>query len=324
MCTALLFRPGGSYFGRNLDVDRNYGEQLIIIPRNFTLNFRKLPSIKTHYAIIGTGIIRDGFPLFFDACNEKGVAIAGLNFPESAAYMPIAPEKDNIAPFELIPYLLAKSGSLSQAESSLENANIVNIPFSNALPLSPLHWLIADKNHSITAEPLCDGLHIYQNPTDLLTNEPPFPMQLNNLKNYMHLSVHAPKNNLSESLHLKPYSYGMGAMGLPGDLSSSSRFVKAFFTKEKSICDNDEYSEVSQFFHILDSVYQQKGCVCTDGKHYEFTAYSSCCNLSTCTWYYTTYKNSGVTALHLFSENLNDTKPIIYPLLDNFSLKNQN
>ncbi|NEU49214.1 linear amide C-N hydrolase, partial [Enterococcus faecium] len=153
------------------------------------------------------------------------------------------------------------------------------INYSDELPLSPLHWLLADKEKSIVIESMKDGLHIYDNPVGVLTNNPSFDYQLFNLNNYRVLSSETPKNNFSNQISLNAYSRGMGGIGLPGDLSSVSRFVKATFTKLNSVSGDSESESISQFFHILGSVEQQKGlCDVGDGK-YEYTIYSSCCNV---------------------------------------------
>lgn len=104
-----------------------------------------------------------------------------------------------------------------------------------------------------------DGLHIYDNPVGVLTNNPSFDYQLFNLNNYRVLSSETPKNNFSNQISLNAYSRGMGGIGLPGDLSSVSRFVKATFTKLNSVSGDSESESISQFFHILGSVEQQKG-----------------------------------------------------------------
>ena len=84
MCTAISYERGGRLFGRNLDVDRPYGESVIITPKDYTLSFRKRESIAHHYAFIGAGIERRGYPLYFDGVNEHGLCIAGLNFVKNA------------------------------------------------------------------------------------------------------------------------------------------------------------------------------------------------------------------------------------------------
>ena len=223
----------------------------------------------------------------------------------------------NVTPFEFIPYLLSQAESVDDVKDFLENLNLVNINYSENLPLSPLHWMISDKDSSIIVEPLEDGLKIYDNPVGVLTNNPTFDMQLFNLNNYRHLSVKTPDNTFAKDLDLDDYSRGMGAIGLPGDLSSASRFVKVVFTKENSFSGTSEGESVSQFFHILASVEQQKGLTfITDPDMYEYTIYSSCYNTNKCILYYKTYDNHQITAVDLFKEDLDGEGLIVYPLID--------
>ena len=187
--------------------------------------------------------------------------------------------------------------------------------FSDALPLSPLHWMISDREASITVEAVKEGLRIYENPVGVLTNNPPFDMQLFQLNNYMSLSTKEPVNHFSKKLDLNVYSRGMGAMGLPGDLSSASRFVKAAFTKMNAVSGTSESESISQFFHILGAVTQQRGCVCMGDGKYEITVYSSCCNTDKGIYYYKTYENSQITAVDMQKENLEGNELISYPLV---------
>ncbi len=310
MCTAVSEKV---FFGRNLDVEYEYGEQIIIAPRNFVFKFREEKEIKNHYAIIGIGIEKNGYPLYFDAVNEKGLGMAGLNFPENADYKEIDETKNNVTPFEFIPYVLSQCTNVSGTKELLKNINLVKINFSEELPLSPLHFMISDKNESIVVECVKEGLNIYENKVGVLTNNPPFPMQMFNLNNYMHLSKVTPENKFSDKIDFNVYSRGMGAIGLPGDLSSMSRFVKATFTKlNMLITDN----EVSGFFHILYSVYQQKGCVHLGNDLYEYTAYTSVYDTEKGKLYYTTYNNNRISMVDMHKANLESGRLMCFKMTE--------
>jgi len=275
MCTALTYKSTSHYFGRNLDLDYTLGEQIVITPRNYGFDFKMLPSLKSHYAIIGVAKIDGNYPLYYDATNEVGLSACGLNFPETAVYFKPEKGKKNIAPFEIIPYILGKFKNIDEVVDFLKAANIADIVYSDDYPLTPLHWIIADKNRAITLESVKDGIKIYENPVGVLTNNPTFDIQMFNLSNFMSVSAQEPQNRFSDKVILKAYSRGMGGIGIPGDLSSMSRFVKACFTKLNSVCGNSEAEAVNQFFHILHSVCQQRGCVKV-GEEYEITNYTSC------------------------------------------------
>lgn len=324
MCTAITYQTRDHYFGRNLDLEYSYHEVVTITPRNYPFRFRKTNGLKTHYAMIGMAHVADGFPLYYEATNETGLSMAGLNFPDNADYKPEAPGKDNVAPFEFIPWLLGQCADLAQARELLARVNLIRLPFSADLPLSPLHWMISDRSGSITVECVRGGLWVYDNPVGVLTNNPPFDFQMLNLTNYMGLSRDAPVNRFCPELDLKPYCLGMGAMGLPGDLSSASRFVRAAFTRLNSVSGGSESESVSQFFHILGSVAQQRGCVRLENGSYEVTLYSSCCNTDRGVYYYTTYENSQITAVDMHREDLNGQTLSVYPLITGQQIRTQN
>ena len=314
MCTAVTLCTKDHYFGRNLDYEHGFQEKVTITPRNFNLCFRCLPPVAHHYAMIGMATVSNGYPLHYDATNEHGLSMAALNFPVSACYMPKSDEKINISPFELIPWVLGTCRNVSDAEMKLRDVNLVDIPFSTEYPLAPLHWILADADRAITVEQTKQGFQQYDNPVGVLTNEPPFPYHMINLQNYLHVTNEEAINRFAPSLPLKAYSRGMGGIGIPGDLSSSSRFVKATFTKINSVSKDSESASISQVFHILGSVAQQQGCV-KIGKLYEKTIYSSCCNTSKGIYYYTTYENSQITGIRLHGVDLDADHLFIFPLV---------
>lgn len=307
MCTAATYKTNDFYMGRTLDYEFSYGDEITVTPRNYSFILRHGGKLENHYAIIGMAHVAGNYPLYYDAINEKGLGIAGLNFVGNATYKPVNPDSDKkqITQFELIPFILGTCASLKEAKEALKNMDLVDTPFSPQLPVGSLHWLIADETGSITVEAVKEGLMIYDNPAGVLTNNPPFPQQMFQLNNYMHLSPKQPVNTFSKDLPLNTYSRGMGALGLPGDLSSSSRFVRASYVKMNSRCNGDELSSVSQFFHILGSVDQQRGCCeVTEGK-YEITLYTSCCNATKGIYYYTTYDNHQISAVDMHKTDLN-------------------
>ena len=324
MCTAATYKTKDFYFGRTLDYEFSYGDEIIITPRNFEFNFRMGKKMENHYAIIGMAHVAGDYPLYYDAINEKGLGIAGLNFVGNAYYNDCADGKDNIAQFELIPWILCQCETVKEVRELLKNINITNEPFSEKFPLAQLHWIIADKNEAIIVESMKDGLKVYDNPVGVLTNNPPFDKQMFELNKYMNLSPKSPQNNFSNKLNMEYYSRGMGAIGLPGDLSSQSRFVRVSFVKMNSVSGDDEKSSVSQFFHILNSVDQQRGCCDVGDGKYEITIYTSCCNASKGIYYYTTYNNHQITGVNMFKENLDGDKIIKYPVIEDGLVRWQN
>lgn len=313
LCTAICYRSGGSYFGRNLDLYRSYGESVVIVPRNFEIIMRYEKPLRSHYAMIGMATVVGDYPLYYEATNEKGLSMAGLNFPDNAVYRHFSEGKNNVTPFELIPWILGRCSCTEEAKAILGKTNLVNTSFCAQLPLTPLHWMISDKQSSIAVEPLKEGLKIYDNPFEVLTNNPPFDFHCINATHYMGLSTGQAISHFRDSIPFKNYSLGLGALGLPGDFSSASRFIRALFVKENSVSEKSEESNVNQFFHILNSVAMPKGCVRATGT-FEYTRYSCCCNQDSGIYYYSTYDNPKIESIGMHFHDLNASGLFSYPV----------
>lgn len=324
MCTAATYKTKDFYFGRTLDYEFSYGDEVTITPRNYLFHFRKEGVMESHYAMIGMAHVVEDFPLYYDAINEKGLGMAGLNFVGNAFYREEAEEKENVAQFEFIPWILCQCSTVKEARKLVEKINIINEPFNEQLPVAQLHWIISDKEECIVVESVKEGIKIYDNPVGVLTNNPPFDKQMFALNNYRNLSTKTPENTFAKDLDLNQYSRGMGAIGLPGDLSSQSRFVRVAFTKMNSISGEGEKESVSQFFHILNSVDQQRGCCELENGKYEITLYTSCCNANKGIYYYTTYDNHQITAVDMHKENLDGNELTRYPLIVEEQINMQN
>lgn len=324
MCTAISYLANNHYFGRNLDVLSVYEESVTITPRHYPFLFRNGQKTGNHYAFIGMAHTEDDYPLYYDATNEKGLSIAALSFPSEAKYHEKSTDLIDLAPWELIPFILCQCETAAQAKKLLSKANIMSEKFREDIPLTPLHFLIADEKESFVAEPTENGLLLAENPVGVLTNSPPFDFQMQYLNLFMGLSNNPVENRFSKEIPFKKFSRGMGALGLPGDLSSPSRFVRAVFTKVHALKGKDEAHDIRQFFHILGSVEQQMGCVQL-GDQFEFTAYSSCCDTRKGIYYYKTYDNFSIVGINMHKEDPDGEKIINYPVIreGGFAVLNQ-
>ena len=325
MCTAISFHSDHHYFGRNLDLEYHYQEEVTITPRAFPLPFRLADTLTSHYAMIGMAYVTNNYPLYYDATNEMGLSVAALNFPGNCVYHEPRPGKNNITPFEFIPWILGLCSCLTEAKVLLSGLNLVNLPFCDTLPLSPLHWMISDSKSSVVVESTSDGLKIYDNPIHVLTNNPTFDHQLFFLNNYSHLSAFQPSSS-PFGIPLSLYSRGMGGIGLPGDYSSPSRFVRAAFVRDctndynKKMAEKDDSAPadqnfLSQFFHILLSVSTPKGLVAVENGAFQYTIYSSCCNTDLGIYYYITYDNLQIHAIDMHHAALDSSNLYRYPLI---------
>lgn len=317
MCTAITFKTKNYYFGRNLDLNYSLDNKVIITPRDYLFNLKQEGQFKNKYAIIGMAISIDNYPLYFDGMNEKGLCMAGLNFPKMAKFYEPKKGKINIAPFEFIPFVLGKYASLEELKKDLPSINLVDIQFNPKMANAPLHWIISDStDKSIVVETTNEGMKFYDNEFGVLTNNPPFDYHFYNMMNYMSLNPNEPKNNINNKLNFQILSEGMGSFGLPGGYSSVSRFVKATYNKWVSYSPENEIENVTQFFHLLGSVEMVKGSVISIEKTYEYTQYTCCMSFDELTYYYKTYNNSQISAVKMKKEMLNSKDLLIFNLIN--------
>lgn len=284
MCTVISKCIDRLYFGRNMDIEKGFGEEMVFVPRNFPLSFKAERTVEHHNAFMGIGAVMDGYPMMAEGVNEHGLCMAGLNFVGNAFYGDIKDGKENVAPYELIPLILSTCKSVREAKRRLEYISLISVPFKENVPLPTLHFYIADQHGALVFEAMKNGNHIYDNFVGALTNNPPFSAQMDSLANYENLTNQPRIGAFSLG---KPYSLGLSSYGLPGDFSSSSRFVRAVYLKHFSVWEKGE--EVSQMLHLLDSVAVPKGAVINGSGEYHYTLYQSCIDTSECIYYFRTY-----------------------------------
>ena len=317
MCTAISFLSNNHYFGRNLDLSYHYQEQVVIAPRHFLL-----AGTEAHPAIIGMATVVNGYPLYYEGTNEYGLSAAALNFPGNAVYHNACKEKTAIPSYDFISFVLSRCKTVQEAEELLNNAIITGEVFAEGFPTTPLHWLIADRERTIVAESVANGLHLHCNPVGVLTNNPPFGSMMDFLTLYMGLSTEEGSNRFAPDLSLTPFTRGLGAFGLPGDFSSPSRFVRTAFVLHHSL-PGDEMESISRFFRILDIAMQPEGCV-MDGGKYQKTLYSCCCNTDKGIYYYCTAYNRQITAINMHKVDLNSNRLFLFPLVTQQQIKWEN
>lgn len=328
MCTCLKYVNGGFYFGRNLDLEYHFKEKVIVTPRRFPIKFKHMDDLNEHFAIIGMATNFDSYPLYAEGMNERGLGAAGLYFPGNAVYEEFKDSesgKKHIAACEVIQYILARfEKALDVKNDFINNVIITNEVFSEGVPSAPLHWMVADKENCFVIEVSKRGMKVYDNKIGVLTNNPHFDYHLNNINNYRHLSPMNGENKFSGQYPLSEYGQGMGAIGLPGDYSPASRFIKIAFGLANSKSKTDEESNVSQFFHLLDSVAFPRGSVITKDGLDDITTYSCCISASTMRFYFKTYDNHQINVVDLRKENLDSKEIICYEFNDreNFNYLN--
>lgn len=300
MCTSIAFKRKHFYFGRNLDLHYPFGS-CVITPRNYAFPFEKGKENQPRYALIGTASVLDGYPLYAEAANEKGLAVAGLNFPQNAYYpKTVQAGKRSVSPYELIPFLLRQCADLKEAERLLKSVDLIDEPFREDVPLTPLHWHIADQSGALVLERTKHGFFVYKNPFGVLTNSPSFPYHAQNYPRYRHLSAKPTKDGL-----------GLNALGISGDYSSPSRFVKAAWLLERSPKELRAEEAVAHFFKVLAAVAPVKGSVKTKGGEDHFTQYACCINCSSGVYYQQRYDELSPRVFALRDFDLSNAELIV-------------
>lgn len=287
MCTAINDISKHHLFGRTLDLEYTLDEQVVITPRRFTFRFLHEQASYEHFAMIGAAHISGDTPLYYDGMNEKGLCAAALRLPAITVYHEKQPEKCNLASFELIPWILCNFSSAKEAKDALENVNITPEGFSDALSTTPLHWIIADNKESFVIESVEDGIKIYDNPYGVLTNAPDFPTQVTMLEEY----------------------------GEPrlGDLSSSSRFIRAVNAKSFTLPTEKKIASISRFFHIFGTVNQPAGLFRADERQLR-TVYTSCMDTETLSYYFTTYDCRKIRGVRMKNAHLDLDTVSAFPM----------
>ena len=294
MCTAIFDRKYGAFFGRTLDLECSHGERVMRVSRGEGLDFIHHGRLACRHSILGMAYDTMAQPLFYDGVNDAGLCAAALNFPKFAKYCDEGCGRVTLASFEVISYLLAQCADVSEVKSALDGAAVTREDFSPELRSTPLHWMFADSHSAIVVEAVGGGLTIYDNPFGVMTNSPPFPYHAARLCEFSYLSPEPQENRLLPNQALLPYSRGLGAYGLPGDYSSSSRFVRAVFAREHTLlypCGGDTCAAERRMFDILCTVSLPYGIARTDSGEAIYTVYTSCIDMARGVYSCFTYQN---------------------------------
>ena len=328
MCTSLTLPTprGTNLFGRTLDLDTHFGESVTLTPRRYPFHFADCYPLTHHHALLGMAAVIDGYPLYAEAMNEKGLCMAGLRFAKNALYAPSPREgRFNLAPWELIPYLLGTCATVEEARAALADICVVDKPFSSAVGTAPLHWHITDADPAhggLILEVTAAGMKIYGDRPDgagVLANDPAYSEQMAALRA-------CPAIRGDES-------------GLPGDYSSPSRFARAATLRRwwmeqtalkaakeaakeaalKAAKDGaDEAGKdgggdyaVAQFFRILGAVSPTAGAVMTPEGRCHRTLYTCCMDAAAGAYFYHTEADPTIRKISFSAQDLNGEAPFI-------------
>ncbi|GAA0089639.1 linear amide C-N hydrolase [Clostridium perfringens] len=329
MCTGLALetKDGLHLFGRNMDIEYSFNQSIIFIPRNFKcVNKSNKKELTTKYAVLGMGTIFDDYPTFADGMNEKGLGCAGLNFPVYVSYSKEDIEgKTNIPVYNFLLWVLANFSSVEEVKEALKNANIVDIPISENIPNTTLHWMISDiTGKSIVVEQTKEKLNVFDNNIGVLTNSPTFDWHVANLNQYVSLRYNqVPEFKLGDQ-SLTALGQGTGLVGLPGDFTPASRFIRVAFLRDAMIKNDKDSIDLIEFFHILNNVAMVRGSTRTVEEKSDLTQYTSCMCLEKGIYYYNTYENNQINAIDMNKENLDGNEIKTYKYNKTLSINHVN
>lgn len=329
MCTGLTLetKEGLHLFGRNMDIEYSFNQSIIFIPRNFKCsNIETNKELTTKYAILGMGTIFNEYPTFADGMNEKGLGCAGLNFPIYASYSEKPIEgKNNIPVYDFLLWILANFSSLEEVKNALKNTNIVDIPINKNTPNTTLHWIISDSTgKSIVVEQTKEKLNVFDNNIGVLTNSPTFDWHITNLNQYVSMNYNQIPNLELREQSLTALGQGTGLVGLPGDFTPASRFIRASFLRDALLKNNKNSINLIDFFHILNNVAMVRGSIRTLAEKSDITQYTSCMCLEKGIYYYNTYENNQINAIDMNKEDLDGNQIKVYSYKTDLSINFEN
>lgn len=262
-CTAfqLASKDGAQIYFRSMEFGFPFNSQLLVVPRG-TAFTGTAPGGKpgkrwtTTYGFVGMNI--DVAPtIVADGQNEKGLAVGVLYLPGYSQYLkPTAAQQDrSIGSWEVANYLLGQAASVDEAASALRQA--VDVAEQNFPPFKsvlPVHWWIGDASGKVViAEYIAGELRIHDAPLGTLTNSPPYDWHERNVANYVDLSpVNVPQRQLGKFTAIN-YGQGSGAIGLPGDYSPPSRFIRAALFSHWATPGATATDTVNLGFHVLNT-----------------------------------------------------------------------
>lgn len=258
-CTGikLTARNGQAVHGRTFEFAQKVDNSLVVIPRGYTFTgttpLGKGLSYQAKYAAVGTVCFENMVAM--DGMNEKGLSVGTFYFPGFAGYAPTTRENQarSLSPIDFPNWILTQFASLDEVKSALKNIAIAPtiIKEWGSSP-APFHYIVYDKaGNSIVIEPINGKLHVHDNPIGTLTNSPNFDWHMTNLRNFINLSPNnIPPLNV-EGVILTSLGQGSGLVGIPGDFTPPSRFVRATIYSISAVPPSSAKEAVFQAFHIL-------------------------------------------------------------------------
>ncbi|MBY0109850.1 MAG: choloylglycine hydrolase family protein [Candidatus Babeliaceae bacterium] len=326
MCTGirLIAENGATVYGRTLEFGRAIESQIIIIPRNYAFSGTALSGNpegaqwKSRYAVVGANAL--GVIGVIDGVNEAGLAGGLFYFPGYAEFQEVSYHhgKNSIASWEMMTWILTNFSTVAEVRASLPTININKAILAQWGTQVPVHAIVHDSaGNSMVIEYVQGQLIMHDNILGVITNSPAFDWHETNLRNYVHLTAYNSESIDLGKLQVTPFGQGSGMLGLPGDFTAPSRFVRAAFLSQYAIKPKNEVEARILLFHILDLFDIPLGTVrekTENGFVYESTQWTAGADLTHKKYFWHTYKNRNLHMVNLTTCDLESPKPLLIPM----------
>jgi len=323
-CTGirLIAADGTVVHARTLEFGIDLKSNVIMVPRGYarvgtTPDGKEGLKWKAKYASLGANGV--GLPFIFDGLNEKGLAVGTFYFPTSAGYMPYSASVSSktIAPWEVGSWLLENFASVEEVRENIGKVVVPEVVFKEWGFAPPVHYIVQDASgKGIVIEYFGGKLNIFENPLGVITNSPTYDWHMTNLRNYVNFSMSNVAPVKLGSVTLQPTGQGSGMLGIPGDFTPPSRFVRAVAYSQSVLPSKTGDDAVLEAFHILNNFDIPKGAARDHEKdshgniEADYTLWTSVNDLKRTRFYFRTYDNSQIRMVDLTKMNL-DSKDIV-------------
>lgn len=235
-CTSLALQAdnGAIVYGRTMEWGAfDLNSRVAIMPRGYsftshTPDGKPGHKWKTKYGIVGLDALEKD--ILTDGMNEKGLVVGVLFFPGFAEFQPYDPAQADmsVSNLELGNFILSKFATVDEVREGLKNVKVVSVDEAALGGAVPIHFTVIEPSgKAIVIQYIKGELNIFDNPLRVLTNSPPFDWHMTNVRNYINLSAVAWPAKKLENIDFTPIGAGTGFLGLPGDFTPPSRFIRA-------------------------------------------------------------------------------------------------
>ncbi|HIK44367.1 MAG TPA: choloylglycine hydrolase family protein [Leptolyngbyaceae cyanobacterium M65_K2018_010] len=318
-CTGIRLKAedGSVVHARTMEFAIDIHSDVIVVPRGYqrtgtTPDGKAGLKWGAKYASVGANGL--GLPLIVDGLNERGLAVGLFYFPTTAGYMSYSASDagKTLAPWEMGSWILDNFATVEEVKANVSKVVVPDVVFEGWGFSPPVHYVVHDAaGNSIVIEYVGGNLNVHDNPLGVMSNSPTFDWHMTNLRNYVNFSLtNVPPVQLG-TVKLLPFGQGSGMLGLPGDFTPPSRFVRAVAFSQSVLPSNTGNDAVLQAFHILNNFDIPKGAAREAEKDEhgnilaDYTIWTSANDLKAKRFYFRTYENSQIRMVDLTSMNLN-------------------